>query len=385
MQANDNALRNLRAFAKARIARGDNRLVLSPVPTPQEQFEPPDEYVANLDQGLVLEPSVGSAFEARALSPRQGHSRIAAFCDGIRSTYYVGHEDLYPVLFARNMACVRIRRTDSGYHDAMPGMKRQQSTLLAPFGMMDPTIRTAYERFGLCPTRLSDLCWIRPDGDEQGITPSDMPRLGNLSWQVQARRRARHLMELSEQIVALAGAAILREQDATGSNWLLKDGSLFQFDRAYLKERDCLRQVVSSVKTHPVSFFGIPGERMIAALRVGERSVAFLPRPVAEAKRQPPRTLLDTARPMVSWYLRVHEQDPLSPSPLSGVIRLDIAATNDWQQWIDEVSWAVLDEFYNLSALPDPRYDVMPYGVFDAEQYMKAQEISGDLLLAQLA
>jgi hypothetical protein len=87
---------------------------------------------------------------------------------------------------------------------------------------------------------------------------------------------------------------------------------------------------------------------------------------------------------MVSWYLRVQASDPRNPNKLSGIIRLDIAATHDWQNWVDEISWAVLDEFYGISARPDPRYDVMPYGIYECEQFLKAQQISGELLLAQL-
>jgi hypothetical protein len=140
---------------------------------------------------------------------------------------------------------------------------------------------------------------------------------------------------------------------------------------------------VSAVKTHPVAFFGVQGERMISELKVGERSVAFLPRPIDEARQN--RKFKETPRRMVSWYLRAQPSLPRSPNLLSGVVRLDIAAVDDWQKVIDDVSWAVLDEFYGLSARPDPRADVMPFGIYDCEQYLKAREIPGDLLLAQLA
>jgi hypothetical protein len=209
--------------------------------------------------------------------------------------------------------------------------------------------------------------------------------MGSLAWQGRARRRARRLLDSSEQIVTLAGAQLLREQDPSGSSWLLKDGSFFQFDKRFLRQPNRLRNVVSCVKTHPVPFFGVEGERKVAQLEIGQRSVAFLPRPIHEARQQ--RTFVDTlrrGRPMVSWYLRVQASDPRNPNKLSGIIRLDIAATHDWQNWVDEISWAVLDEFYGISARPDPRYDVMPYGIYECEQFLKAQQISGELLLAQL-
>lgn len=196
-------------------------------------------------------------------------------------------------------------------------------------------------------------------------------------------RRARRLLDVGEQVVTLAGARTLRESDPDRRTWLLKDGSLFQFDKKYLQDGEPLRQVVSAVKTHPVPFFGAKGEGMIRELKTGERSRAFLPRPRDEAREN--RTLKETPRRMVSWYLRVQPSLPCSPNLLSGVVRLDITAVDDWQKVVDDVSWAVLDEFYGLSARPDPRADVMPFGIYDCEQYLKAHEIPGELLLAQLA
>jgi hypothetical protein len=208
--------------------------------------------------------------------------------------------------------------------------------------------------------------------------------MGSLAWQGRARRRARRLLDIAEQIVTLAGVQVLRDQDPNRKHWLLKDGSLFQFEKKYLRQRDDLQNVVACVKTHPVPFFGVSGERAVAQLAIGERSVAFLPRPIREVAQRQPSTLTTTDRPMISWYLRVREPNQQNSSVLSGVVRLDMAAHDDWRDWVDEVSWAVLDEFYGLSAMPDPRYDVMPYGIYDCEQYLKAQQIPSELLLAQL-
>jgi hypothetical protein len=378
-------LHNLRALAKARRARGDTSLVLSPVPEAQEHFEPPNAFEGGPEQGLVLEPYEGAAFETCDLARRQANAKINAFCDGIRSTYFIGYEDVHPILYTRNAAAVRKREDKTGYHVSMYGIQRNRSTLLAPFGLFPSSIRTTYERLGLCPDKLADLCWTPPEDDEFGLTPIDMSAMGSLAWQQRALRRARRILDLSEQVATLAGARIVREQDPSESTWLLKDGSLFQFDKVYLRQREPLRNVVSCVKTHPVPFFGVDGERKIAQLEVGQRSVAFLPRPIREAQRKPPRTLVDTARPMVSWYLRASPPNPRNPNKLNGVVRLDMAAVDDWDCWVDEVSWAVLDEFYGISAMPDPRYDVMPYGIYDCEQFLKAQQIPGELLLAQLA
>jgi hypothetical protein len=377
----DLLLRNLRALARTRRARGDTYLVLHPSPQPQEFFELPHDSETDVDQqGLVLEPQEGAEFGVVPLAPRQQQIRIGAFCDGIRSTYFVGHEDTLPILYTRNAVAVRTRNTTT-YHTCFYNLLRQEATLLAPFGLFPPVIRGAYDALGLCRRRLADL--TKAEGDEYGLTPGDMERLSSQAWQARAMRRARRLLDVGEQVVALAGARTLREHEPDGYTWLLKDGSLFQFDKKYLQAGEPLRQIVSSVKTHPVAFFGVKGERMISELQVGERSVAFLPRPIDEAREQ--RKFKDTPRPMVSWYLRVQPLLLRSPNLLSGIVRLDVAAIDNWQKVIDEVSWAVLDEFYGLSARPDPRADVMPFGIYDCEQYLKAREIPGELLLAQLA
>lgn len=385
MTNSDNILTSLAALARSRAKHGDTRLTLNPLPEAQEHFEPPDTSLPSDKQGLVLEPSEGDSFETRTLAARQGRMRINAFADGTRSTYFVGHEDVYPLFYARNAAAVRTRMDSTGYHMQFANIERRQATLLAPLGQFDAPIRGAYERLGLCSIPHADLCWTEADDDNFGVSPTDMSQMGSLAWNSLGLRRARRLLDLAEQIVTLAGSRVLLDQSSDRRDWLLKDGSLFQFDKRYLKSPELLQNVVSCVKTHPVAFFGVEGERLIAQLQIGERSVAFLPRPTREVQLPRPSTLETTVRPIVSWYLRVRPPNPLNPSLLSGIIRLDITATDDWRSWIDEVSWAVLDEFYGLSAMPDPRHDVMPYGIYDCERFLKAQQIPGELLLAQLA
>lgn len=382
LEADDYLLRRLRAFSAIRLARGDSKLVLQPNSVSYEQLEPPEEHRGSTEQGLVLEPDEGTPFEVKDLAKRKQRARISSFCDGIRSTYFVAYEDIYPILYTRNAASVRTREPATGYHECMHNFQRHQSMLLAPFGLFPVATQKAYEQLKLCPNRLADLCWTGLESDEYEPTPLEMQNMGSLAWQGRALRRARHLLDLTEQVVTLAAVQVLREQDPTGGTWLLKDGSLFQFKKEYLRRPDRLRNIVACVKTHPVPFFGIEGERKIRQIEIGQRSVAFLPRPRREVQQG--YTSKQTTRPMVSWYMRVRPSDPKNPNHLNGVVRLDIAANDDWQDWIDEVSWAVLDEYYGISAMPDPRFDVMPYGIYDCEQFLKAQQISGELLLAQL-
>jgi hypothetical protein len=202
-------------------------------------------------------------------------------------------------------------------------------------------------------------------------------------------------MERSEENTALAAGRLLRQDYPDGSKWLLRDGSLFQFSWPLLTKAEPLRQIVGVVKSHPVPFFGIEGEAMLARMAVGDRSVAFLPSSTysklkgsVAGKRIGTailRVLTHSQRPVIAWYLRVREADLTHPGCYSGIVRLDIAATDDWQQWVDKVSWAVLDEFYGLSSLPDSRADVLAYGIHDCELSMSAGRLPGELLLATLA
>lgn len=383
-------LRLLRALAHARQARGDGRLLLSPDPEPQEYRFSDHDIEASEATGLVLEPKEGAPFETKPVWPRRNVVRIGGFCDGTRATHFLGFDDVYPLLYTENRAAVRLRDGRTGYHAAFRGIEHGQTTLLAPFKLLPPDVRLAYDRLGLIPTPHADLCWFGDENEESAAVPhgmEEMRRFGSVVWQAHGRRRSRRLMEVSEQIVALAAAEVLHERGDGGEEWLLKDGSLFQFDRHLLKaHRNRLRRVVACVKTHPVPFFGVEGERLLAGMHVGERSVAFLPRPPKQAggDHQPSR-LEESPRPMACWYLRVREPTPGNPNRLSGVVRLDIAVVDGWPGWVDEVSWAVLDEYYGLSARPDPQHDVTAYGICECEHYLLSRRLPGNLLLAALA
>jgi len=328
----DDILLWLRALASVRQAKGDGTLILSPDPLSFELTEASNEFDGNAIQGLVLEPREDAPFALRSLARRKHTARIEAFCDGTRSTYFVGYENDLPIIYTRNASVVRTRDKASGYHTNLYGIQRHQAILLAPFGQFPASLCQAYERLKLYHGSLADLCWT---GLEEGYSPkpSEMETMGNQAWLRRARRRARHLLDLSEQITSITGARVLREQNPKGRSWLLKDGSLSQFKREYLHQAEPLRNIVSCVKTHPVSYFGLEGERQLRQLEIGERSVAFLPRPTSQKRY----SLGETDRQMVSWYLRVRQSNQHDANHMSGIVRLDIAAINDWQDWIDRL------------------------------------------------
>lgn len=384
-------IRRLRGLARARRAAGDARLQLQAAAQAQEFLELQD--TGGGTPGLVLEPAAGGPFDLRTLGPRRRGCAIGAFCDGTRATYLVGFDDGFPLLYTENAAAARARDSRSGYHRSLGGITRAGATLLAPLGVMserDPRLGPLYRALGLCPTPYADLCWF--DDGEAAPPLDEVRRWGCMMWQARGQRRARRLMELVEQVVTVATAAVVREAAPNGSRWVLSDGSLFGFDKKYLKAKSSqLAQVVGLVKSHPVPFFGVDGERLLLGMGVGERSVCFLPRSADDAREGRVLALADSPRPMISWYLRVRPPQARGPEALTGVVRLDLAVQPGWRAWpdwapvVDAVSWAVLDESYGLSAAPDPRADVMPYGIAEVEQALKARRTPADLLLAGLA
>lgn len=384
-------LRTLHSMAVARHERGDTALRLSPSSQAQEYNIPDDE--AYSGNGLVLEPCENAKFDIRDLGPRRRDIGIGAYCDGTRSTYFLGHEGSYPLLYTENQAVVRYREMPTGYHASYLNVNPHQASLLAPFDLFTHRLQGLYRSLGLILTPYADLCWAADDG-AQGLSLAERRRLNSRGWQLRGQRRARRLMERSEQKAALIAAALLRYQYPDGKRWLLKDGPLTQFDRHYLRaHRERLRQVIGCVKDHPVAFFGVKGELALASMQLGQRSVAFMPRPEKAAIAAQSDTsgsasdvsLLDHAyRPLVSWYLRVQAPSLGNPHLLSGVVRLDLPALPDWHTWVDALSWAVLDEFHALSSRPDKRYDVLAYGIHDCELYMRTQSLSSELLLAGL-
>ena len=124
LASDDLLLRNLRALARARRSRGDTTLVLCPNPQPQEFLELPYDSETDVDQqGLVLQPEEGAEFGIVPIAPRQQRIHIGAFCDGTRSTYFIGHEGALPLLYTRNAAAIRTRDA-TGHHSCFHSLLR---------------------------------------------------------------------------------------------------------------------------------------------------------------------------------------------------------------------------------------------------------------------
>jgi hypothetical protein len=158
-----------------------------------------------------------------------------------------------------------------------------------------------------------------------------------------AVQRAREALELS----------LLEEWLADGDGPVLVDGGI---SGSAVASRGEGRHAVGVVKSHRTLYVADDALPLVLGLRVGERTTAF---GIASARRHP----------VASWYLRL--RDPGARSPLFGLVRVEIPRGADLPARADEASRWILAERTPL-ALPDPRWDVMSYGVRDCELYLQA-------------
>lgn len=140
-----------------------------------------------------------------------------------------------------------------------------------------------------------------------------------------------------------------REYDRP-DEWLLIDGAL-QSDYGESA------RVVGVTKSHGTQYLPWEEQMQVLALRVGERSGAFVP--IIDERR----------KPVYSWYLRMHPSE--GKDPYFGLVRIEAPRTPRVLPMISELSRWLLAERAPLS-LPDSRWDKMIYPIRDCEQYMKS-------------
>lgn len=111
---------------------------------------------------------------------------------------------------------------------------------------------------------------------------------------------------------------------------------------------------VGVVKSHHTLYVAAEAVATVAALTAGQRTSAFV---VATRKRTR----------VASWYLRLRD----TGDPLGGLVRIEVAEAGFDAARADLVSRWVLAEREPV-ALPDPRWQVMAYGIRDCEEYLRA-------------
>jgi hypothetical protein len=283
----------------------------------------------------------------------------------------LGYVEDLPLFWLDIAAAARARDPQTGYHAVYAGAYERSAGIAAPLSALQPDVAASVARAGLLDDPLADLCLqpSSPSATDKELVIHTIDR----EWRARAERRTRLLMRRAERRVVVRAATRMHAETRDG--WLLQDGGLARLmERADPPER--WARVVGCVKTHTRAPFGVAGEQALAALRLGQRSMAFQMRPVhgryhtvtVDATRDP------HGQAPIAWYLRVRLAPPQATRLLAGVVRLEIAPTPDWRHWIEPLSWAVLDEFWTLPADPttDPRADVSCYGIRECEQYLRA-------------
>jgi hypothetical protein len=280
----------------------------------------------------------------------------------------LGYVEGAPLFWVEYGAVARSYHPRAGYPAVYADAFERGSGLLAPLRAVPPHVLTLVEG-GLLDDPLADLCLEtspRQLAREEGIIHTT-----DREWRARAEGRARRLMRRAERRVALRAATRLRAETSDG--WLLQDGGL-----ARLMERtdppEGWARVVGCVKTHTRAPFGVAGERRLAALRLGERSVAFQLRSADGASRADALRAdhEPDERAPIAWYLRVRPA-PQATRLLARLVRLEIAPTPDWSRWVDALSWSALDQYWTPVGAADPHSDGQCAGVIDCERFLRAQ------------
>lgn len=254
---------------------------------------------------------------------------FAGFLDGTQETRVVHYLDGYPVLLGTVASVIRARRLrrmvtwGSG-----PVVERR---LYADRSCLGTAQWDSLGALGLPVVDTSD-----DDGDTEVLHPfASVDR---------ARELVQNHRESLEQRLAAEWCA--KRRDA-----LFVDGGLRGDDR--LATASCL---VGVVKSHRTLYVKGDGLRAVLALPVGFRSNVLK---IATGRRSP----------VLSWYLRL--RDPRGQDPMWGLVRVEVAMTDDYAARANEVSRWILAERAPLS-VPDGRWDRMMYGVRDVEEFLRA-------------
>jgi len=260
--------------------------------------------------------------------PVSGEPVVAfgAFLDGIQRTRVLGYLGGIPLIYGTIAAVVRAR------------VDRKLVTWRSPL----------IERRLYLPERLLPGSAIAKLREHFDITNTD---------DVEGTPLDRHPIGLMERAVPLVQTDRSRLERQLAEAWcdsesapLLMDGGIAGSERAARAH-----VVVGAIKTHRTLYLDGAALDALFALEAGERSPVFR----VEGSR--------TA--VASWYLRLRDRE--GQDPMWGLLRVEVAETNDISERADEVSRWLLAERAPL-ALPDGRWDRMTYGVRGCEEYLRA-------------
>lgn len=300
----------------------DGGTTAAPDALPLERTPGTDE-PPRLERATLIE---GAMVRAHQL-PDGPVTGIGAFLDGVQRTRLLAWQGSVPLVHGAVGAAIRIRR-ERRLGGWGPGAALSQS-LFVPLARLDAPLRQHLE------ASLALVDTLR-DGEEGSEHPQDL--LARARTAVE-RERESHEIALAEQWVA---------REATP---MLIDGGLGSSRSAARSEF-----AIGLVKSHRTLY--LAGESMptLLALHAEERSSAV--------ELHSPRRA-----PVASWYLRLRE--PVGRSPLFGLVRVEIARDAFSPERADLVSRWLLAERSPV-ALPDPRWDVLVYGIHECERYLNS-------------
>lgn len=275
------------------------------------------------------EPIEAPGIVARAVAGASAPG-VVAFLDGVQRSTVIAHVGTVPVVHGAVASAIRIRRD------------RRLSTWRAP--SVDERL---YAPLAALPAPIARALVERGHAVDP-FAADDTPAAPRHPHECTARaltavQRAREDLE----------RALLEAWVIEGEGPILVDGGISGCAPA---ARGAGRVAIGVVKSHRTLYVGDDALATVLGLRAGERTTAFA---IASARRHP----------VASWYLRL--RDPGPRSPLFGLVRVEIARGDDLTRRADDASRAILAERVPV-ALPDPRWDVMSYGVRDCEQYLQA-------------
>jgi hypothetical protein len=290
----------------------------APLETQRRPDEPP-----RLEAATPIE---GAAVGVRRLvdPPIVG---FAAFLDGIQRSRVLAYHGSVPLVHGSVAAAVRVRE---GRRLRTWGAPRVTQALYAPIGALDPAFAAA----------LVARVTMRDTDAAPGSHPQEFTARA-----LTAVQRARERAE-----VALADAWIARERLP-----LLIDGGISGAGAAARHPN-----AVGAVKSHRTLYVQGDSLAVVLGLREGERTTAV---ELSSPRRER----------VATWYLRLRGTG--ERSPFFGLVRVEVAREGHTEDELtaraDLVSRWLLAERAPV-ALPDPRWDVMVYGIHECEQYLSA-------------
>lgn len=294
---------------------------------PLEGMERGREPPARLAPATPLEGAVSSTRRPPTGLPE---TRFTAFLDGIQQSFVLPHpRPTVPVVHGVVGAVIRERvgralQTWEGGH--------------------------VVDRVLYLPVALAGEAWIGPMR-AAGFAVADLSAGAVADEPMHPAELIAQAREAVKQRREAVEAALAGRWCVSGKGFLYVDGGI-----AALGDAAYSGSVIGVVKSHRTAYVDGSSLDVVAGLRAGERTGAFL----VESQRR--------AR-VASWYLRLREGDGVDP--FSGTVRIEIAADGFSPAHADDVSRWVLAEREPL-ALPDPRWRVMAYGIRDCETYLRA-------------